>query len=450
MIASTSLIKIAELGLSGSVIKFTAEFYRSKNYIQLSKIIQTASISVFLGMGLFALAIFPIIIFFLPIFVPNSSVGQATEVLPYALLGIYISSVAGIFQSGLDGCNRMVARNLILIGANILYLIFSYLLIPAHGLVGLAISQILHGIVLLTACLFVLKLSIRNLPIIPLEWSVANFRLMFGYALNFQVSSLAMLLFEPATKIMMGKFSGLSGAAYYDMASQIVVKLRAILVSATQTLVPAIAGLSHEEKKNIRDLYLNIYSLVLFFSVPCFLLIPLILPAASVFWLGKVVQDIVLYGLILSFGWAVNTMALTAYFFNQGTGSMKWNTTGHVVIAGSNIAISYLMGSVFGGVGVAIGTSFALASGSIIILIRTHIVYGIKLKDIYPRDQIVLVARELLIMVMLGFSMVLFQAYSATYLIFNIVLYVLFSLILMTRHPIGKLLDRKIRGLDRK
>ena len=46
-----------------------------------------------------------------------------------------------------------------------------------------------------------------------------------------------MILFDSLTKVLMAKFGGATSAGYFEMANQVVVKGRALIVSANKAIV---------------------------------------------------------------------------------------------------------------------------------------------------------------------------------------------------------------------
>ena len=228
ILASTSVARLSDLGLTGSVVKFVARYRALKDDAQAADVVQTAAISIALAMGALVLLLYPLLDFLLRLSIPVQSMPQALSILPWAVFSLWLGSVGGVFQSGLDGCQRMDLRNILMVAGNLLFLGAALWLVPRYGLMGLAIGQAVQGLLLMLASWVTLRRQLKSLPWLPLHWSKSKFKEMFGYAVNFQVSAIAMLLFDPATKLLMSRFGGLSSAAYYEMASQLVVKLRAL------------------------------------------------------------------------------------------------------------------------------------------------------------------------------------------------------------------------------
>jgi len=387
VLAGTSVARLSDMGLTGSVVKFVARYHAVKDEVQAAEIVQTAVISIACVMAVLCLVIYPLLDDFLALVIPEASMPQAMSILPWAVFSLWLGSIAGVFQSGLDGCQRMDIRNIIMIFSNIFFLIAAVWAVPDFGLVGLAISQSLQVILLILVSWFVLRKQLKTLPWLPMLWRKDKFKEMFGYAVNFQINSVAILLFDPLTKLLMSRYGGLSSAAFYEMASQLVVKLRALIISANQALVPAVAELHELSPQKVRDVYLKAYRLLFFVTIPFYVAILIALPMISVLLIGYKEPHFILFVTILLASWGLNTLSGSAYFINLGTGDLKWNSISHVLMAILNVLFGFLLGSIFGAIGVVIGSMAALVIASGFVMYSVHKRYRIPFNTILPPEH---------------------------------------------------------------
>jgi O-antigen/teichoic acid export membrane protein len=387
ILASTSVARLSDMGLTGSVVKFVARYRALKDDKQAAEVVQTAAISIALVMAVLVLMIYPLLDVVLKLSIPAQSMPLALSILPWAVFSLWLGSVGGVFQSGLDGCQRMDIRNILMIAGNLLFLGAALWLVPHYGLVGLAVGQAAQGLLLMAASWLVLRYQLTTLPWLPVHWSKAKFKEMFGYAVNFQINSIAILLFEPITKLLMSRYGGLSSAAYYEMASQLVVKLRALLIVANQALVPAVAELHETSPEKVRDFYLKAYRLLFFVVVPFYTTILIALPMVSILWIGHSEAQFLLFGAFLAVGWGGNTLIVPAYFLNLGTGDLKWNSISHVVTAILNVLLGLILGPMLGGLGVAISAMTALIIASAFVIYALHKQHKIPFRAIVPSEH---------------------------------------------------------------
>ena len=61
VLASTSIARLSEMGLTGSVVNFVARYHALKDNEQAAEIVQTAAISIACVMGVLCLAVYPLL-----------------------------------------------------------------------------------------------------------------------------------------------------------------------------------------------------------------------------------------------------------------------------------------------------------------------------------------------------------------------------------------------------
>lgn len=448
VLATTSVAGIANLGLSGSVVKFVAKYMARRQEQAVVDVIQTAAISIGVAVGFLLVAVYPFAGWLLSLIVPSHALQDALAILPYGLISLWITIIASVFQAGLDGYHRIDLRSMLFTASAIFHLILCLLLVPAYGLMGLAYAQVIKVGVLFVATWFVLKRLIPKLPLVPCRWNRKLFLEMIGYGLNFQIASIAQLLYDPIVKGLLTKFGGLAMTGFYEMASRMVLQLRMILVSTNQVLVPTIADLQEKDPESIQKVYKDSYSLLFYIAVPFFLAIIAISPVISQLWLGVYESTFVVFSTLLALGWFLNTLTAPAFFANLGIGKLRWNTIGQVVIAVLNLGLGWLLGNIYGGVGVVLGWVISLAAGSSIIAVSYHYRYRIPMSELLPKESRgIMLASFCALAISLG--LYYWLSYKLTSLaIAVIVILVFFGIIIVPlwTHPMRKRLMGWIRG----
>jgi O-antigen/teichoic acid export membrane protein len=293
----------------------------------------------------------------------------------------------GIFQSGLDGHQRIDIRCWLLMTGAVLQLFLAFLLTPRFGLMGMAYVRIIQNFVILAASWLILRKIVPQLPSIPRRFNRSLFKEMIGYGANFQLIAFLNMFFEPVTKMFLGKFGSLAMVGYYEMANRMIQQVRALLVSANQTIVPAIAGLKEVSPEQIRSVYQTSYRLMFYLAVPIFSLMIVALPVISFLWIGHIESLFVTMGLIIALGWLLNTLNAPAYFVYLGIGELRWNVVSHLLIATLNLGMGFILGRHFGGLGVVSASASALGIGSAVIIISFSGKNGIPDSDMAPRDS---------------------------------------------------------------
>jgi O-antigen/teichoic acid export membrane protein len=385
VLATTSLTQVANLGLSGGVVKFVAKYISRGESENVSGVIQTATLSVATFVGIILLASYPLIKWLLRLVIPNQSLSLAFAILPYALLSLWIMLVSSIFQAGLDGYQRFDIRSLLIITGAIIHLLLCFVLAPTYGLIGVAYARVVQNIVILLCSWVLLRRYLPVLPFFPCSWDRKIFREIIGYGLNFQIISITIMLYDPITKGLLSKFGGLSMVGYYEMAHKMIQQFRGLIVSANQVLVPPIAALHEKTPEKIQSVYLGSYQLLFYLAFPLYSLVIICTPTISRLWIGHYENTFVIFGFLLAIGWLVNTLAAPAFFANLGIGKLRWNVIGHIAIAVLNAALGFVSGKLFGGLGVVIAWVISLAAGSSIVYISYHIEHKIPVIELLPK-----------------------------------------------------------------
>lgn len=449
VLATTSIAGIANLGLSGSVVKFVAKYLARGEEENVSAVIQTAMISLAILIGSVLLIGYPLIKLILKMVVPSKSFFLALSILPFALLSLWLKAIASVFQSGLDGFQKIYIRNILVMCSSIFYAVLCFIMAPTKGLLGLAYAQVINSSLLLLISWILIKKFLPVLPIIPYKWNRNIFKEIISYGVNFQAISITTMFYDPITKALLSKFGGLSMVGFYEMASRMIQQFRALIVSANQVLVPSIADLQEKNPEKIRSVYLTNYNLLFYLALPLYSLIIISTPLISNIWVGHYENSFIIFAVLLSIGWFLNTLASASYFANLGTGELRWNVIGHITIAILNAGLGFVFGLTFDGYGVVIAWIFALSLGSAVIYLSYHLINKIPLSKLFPQDSRIMIG---IFIVIIPISLVIQQRlnHSSNSLIFNIILILFFlfiSLIPLYFHPMRKRLMGWIKEL---
>jgi len=387
VLGTTSVAALANLGLSSSVVKFVAKYAAQGQDQIVVDVIQTAAISIAIAMGLLLTFVYPFAGWLLSLVLPSDALPDALSILPFSLIAMWIIAITSVFQSGLDGYHRIDLRSILHVASAIFHLVLCFVLVPVHGLMGLAYAQVVQVTVLLISTWLILKRIIGRLPLVPCRWNRKVFQEMLGYGLNFQVASISQLLYDPMVKLLLTKFGGLAMTGFYEMASRMVLQFRMVLISANQVLVPTIADLQEKDPEAIQKVYKYSYNLLFYLAVPFFLVVIAFTPIISQLWIGTYERVFVIFSVLLSFGWLLNTLTAPAYFANLGIGSLRWNTIGHVATALLNLGLGLLFGYIYGGIGVVLGWVISLMLGSSITTLSYHYRYRISMSELLPKES---------------------------------------------------------------
>ena len=271
VMASSTALSLGEVGLSRSIIKYVAKYLALGNNQIAREILQTGVISLSIILAIILFIIYPFLVWLFPLIFPTSSLELANTLLPFSLLYIWLNTLNRAFQAGLDGCMRTDLRGALVILGNLIFVVLVILLVPQFGLIGLVYAQLLQAITMILLGWGLLRTILDELPTIPYIWNLNHFREMIRYGANVQIIGLSVMMFEPVSKILLGKFGSLSMAGYYEIAQRLVSQTRAILLAANQALIPVVAHFFEINENRIRSIYRIDYKLLSYISFPAFM-----------------------------------------------------------------------------------------------------------------------------------------------------------------------------------
>ena len=407
VLASASASRLAGFGLSASVTHFVAKYIALDEPRRAAEAIETTALTLSVILALVLPVVYPLLSKILLHLFAADHLPDALSLLPYALLSLWISIVAEVFQSGLDGCQRMDVRAGLVLAGQTLLLALTFCLVPYFGLIGLAWAQIGQGSFLLILGWWLLRQRLPQFFRVPWRWKRDTFWEMMGYGANVQLASLSMILFDPLTKALMAKFGGATAAGYFEMANQVVIKGRALIVSANQAIVPKVAQLIDVMPQRLPTIYRENMQLIVLVTLPGCTLLFAWSGIASRILLGGYNTVFVFFMQIATIAWALNTFAIPAYFTNMGTGHVGWNTLSHVTIGGLNMILGYLLGSHFSARGVAFGYAGSLVVGSWLLIVIFHKINAVSWKALFSREHLCLASASMFILAYATFEVMM-------------------------------------------
>jgi len=404
VLASASASRLAELGLSVCTTRFVAKYIALVEPLRAAAAIETAALTLSVVLAIVSPAVYHLLTKILAHIFNTEYLLDALSLLPYALLSFCLTTVASVFQSGLDGCQRMDVRAGLVLTGQMLQLALAFWLVPHLGLIGLAWAQMGQGLFLLVFGWWLLRKCLPQLSRVPFCWRRDSFREMLGYGLNVQFASVSMILFDPLAKIFMTKFGGVSSAGYFEMANQVVFKGRALIVSANQAIVPKVAQLNEIIPQRLPKIYRDNMQLIALVTLPASTLLFAWAGIVSRILLGGYNTEFVFFLQLITVAWTLNVFASPAYFANMGTGNVGWNTLSHVTTGVLNVMLGFLLGSRFGAKGVAFGYAAALVVGSWLLIVIFQKLYVVSWKDLASREHLGLASASLFTLVFAFFG----------------------------------------------
>lgn len=446
----TAAASVGGLGLTGGALKFVSKHRARDDEDRVEQVVETSVVSVAAVFLVLLTVAYPLFAELLHVVVePSTRVGDAIAVLPYALVSFWFTSVSGVVQSCIDGTQRVFIRNILVMISALLYLGLAVLLVPEGGLIGLAQAQVLQSAVVLLGGWIALRVLIPGVSMIPHRWRKDVFKEMFSYSVNFQLVSVAQLMFQPVSKSLISKFGGVGPVFYFEMAHKLVFQIRALIVMAHQSLVPTIAHWHETSRERVQAIYKESFRVLLFLITAGLPLLVGLTPIISRVWIGSYEETFVVYAVLLFVGWFLNILINPAYFGYVGIGRMRWNVASHLTIGVLNVGLGLLLGLRFGGLGVVIAYTAAVLAGSVVPIWAYHHEYGIHWSELVGRHSAFLAAASLCGLILIYWMHETLRSVANPWLIL-IVLPIAYAVVIVVpvwRHPLRKRVRQSLPGL---
>lgn len=392
ILSFSSIANLANMGLTSGLVKFVAEYILEDDKSKLGKLIFTSILSMSILFIFLSLVILSGAQFFLGYVIDEKFLDIALVILPYSLGSLCINAIGGVFTSVLEGYQKNYIRNFIYILSGIVMYAGTILLTPLYQLKGVAIAQVLQSVfIFIAAMIFTIKINPNN-KIRHWKWSTQSFKELFNYGYKFQLVSVCQMLYEPATKLLLGKYGGLAFLGHYEMANKVVSQFRALLTNANQVVVPVVAEKAKlEEASFMQAFYIKMNRVLLLFNLPLSTSLIIAAPLISLLWLGNFNFDFIFSVLILSVATFFNVMCGPAYFSSMGQGRLNMLVLVHIGMAFANIVIGIIFGLYAGGYGIIIAWAISLAGGSLVLIFNYNKTLKISILDVFQKEEFKLI-----------------------------------------------------------
>ena len=346
----------------GTLPRFVSLASKDENPALVADFVDTTAIALFVFYGAIILVAWLPFRWMIQTTVESGYVDLGLTVMPYMLVSVLVTVISSSMASALDGLMRADLRAKVMIGGLLLQLLWNFILIPRYGIIGLAIAQLIQFVTLFWVCRLLLKARIPGLTWLPLRWSRTCFRQSLGYGLQMQAVSLSASFIEPAIRLFVNAFGGLSFVALYDIANKIIIQVRVLAASAISPTVPVFAAAETAALEDRVTIIAKANRLTIFLASVLIFGASAVAPFVGYFMLGHFEPLFVYLCAILITGQFLTIPTIVQYYHALAVAKMKWNIAGLGLTGALTFVLSFPMGYYLGGLGV---TSAAVAAAVI-------------------------------------------------------------------------------------
>ncbi len=373
--AITALSRAADVGASAgtsrSVAVHSASSDKTLAYVETGLLINSG---LYLLLGGILFVVFP---YLAPLVSKGPATADLHALMPYVIGSFVMMNVSAVTSSSLIGLYRSDLKSLITILGLVAQIVITWAFVGTLGLRALAIGQIAQYCIMAVASWFVItKVSTgRMLWRPPYRWNTVAARELFGYGMRAQGLNLAGFLFEPTTKFAISAICGVHALGIYELASRGLMQVRQVIVTPSGNLTPLFAKASTVGNRRVARTYGRAVATLVPLSIGSMLGLIAISPILSFIWVGRLETDFIAMTAILAVLWALNLMALPAYYLGLGANHLRWSIWGALATALSSPLLVIAMAPLVGDYGAALGAGIAIGIGAIITM-RTARAFG--------------------------------------------------------------------------
>ncbi len=367
-LAINGLTSLADLGLVGTSSKFVAEYYARKDFLGLTRLLNS-------GLTLFLLldSVIGTVLWCASSLLAGwlfrgSSVASAELIVlvRYFTLVIATNILIQLLASVTTGLQRLDLTNVI--GTlNVLLSAFfgALLLLQGWGLRGLVYGSIGAGLVTVTVYLVTIRRLLPQVALNPMRFDRAEARKMFGYSLRLYITQAAVAVHNQVEKVFLAMMVGVAAVGWYDIASDIALKIRGSIGFILSPVLPAASELNAlQDNSRMRELYYRTHKYLALCGVPVVCYVIAVSNRFVQLWLGPSMNMIPLPLSVLLLANFVNLASGPGFLIFAGSGFMKPGIKSAFFGLVLNIVLSLVLIYEFGFAGAVVGTSVSLILAS--------------------------------------------------------------------------------------
>lgn len=375
-LAVNGLTSLADLGLVGTLSKFVAEYYAQRDVKALARVINSGFAVFLLLAGFVALGLWaatPVIASWLF----RGCAASRTEVIGlFRLFAIVVATniLNLMFTSVTAGLQRVDITNLMGAGNLFLSALFSaFLLLRGWGLRGLVIGYIISSVLTTGAYLITIARLLPEVPMNPLSFDKQEARKMFGFSFRLYFTQAAVAVNTQVEKIFLALLVGVAAAGWYDIASDVAMKLRGALAFVLGPVLPAASELSAlGDEDRLRELYFRTHKYLALIGVPAVCLVAAISARFVELWIGPAMKMIVVPLVILVVVNLMNLATGPGFLIFAGRGHLKPGVDTAILGIVSNLVISFVLIYTSGFSGAVVGTAVSLIVAACYFIVIFH------------------------------------------------------------------------------
>ena len=366
--AISSMTSLADLGLVTTLSKHVAEFYALRDFRALSQLISTGLILYLVIACLLAGILWASSPLLLPALFRGSSVStEELRVLWYYLILLVVANILILlFSSVVIGLQRMdlstgISSLNLLSSAGLCVLFLTRNL----GLRGILYAYALAAWITSFAYIFVLRrlLPEAKLDLATCRWTLA--KEILNFSVKTYITQIAVVIHNQLEKIYLARFVGVASVGWYDISSDLALKLRGIPSLVLAPIMPAASELhALNDQGRLAHLYYRAHKYLASIGVPLAVYIVFVSKRFVELWVGPSLSFIAVPLSVLVIVNFTNLATGPGFLICVGEGKLRPGVYSALLGIVLNLSLSLFLIRAYGFQGAVLGTSLSLGIAS--------------------------------------------------------------------------------------
>lgn len=374
--AVNGMTSLTDLGMVGTLSKFVADHHARKDFVSLNRLLNTglalfASLSAVLVSLFWAGSSWIVATFFRGSAIQHS---ELVHLFRFFLVAIGANILTLLFSSVTSGLQRLDLTNMVG-SVNVLSsaVLGGVLLLRGWGLSGLVYGNTFAALLTLLIYWVMTKRLLPDVVLNPLRSDVLEAKNIFHFSFQLYLTQAAMVVHNQLEKLLLAIFVGVASAGWYDIASDVALKIRGGIGLLLSPVLPAASELSAlKDEYRLVELYYRSHKYLAFAGLPVVGFIAATSTRFVSLWVGP---NLMVIARPLSILLAVNFFNLTTgpgFLISVGRGDLKPGLQSALLGIVLNTVLSTSLVYLFGFAGAVVGTATSLVVASTYFLYLFH------------------------------------------------------------------------------
>jgi len=374
LVAVSGITSLADFGLVTSVSKHVAQYYALKDFRALSQLINTGLALYFVIACASAGILFAGARTLLSVLFRNNPLPPAMLMVlwQFLILLVFANILTLLLSSIVVGLQRMDLST----GISSLNLVLSAGLSVMFLRADLGLKGILYGYVSAAwvATLAYAYVVRRLLPKVEFKLANCSWRVakgVLGFSVKAYVTQVAVAIHNQIEKFYLASFVGVVSVGWYEISSDLALKLRTIPSLVLAPVMPAASELdARNDGQRMKELYMSAHKYLAFIGIPVVVYVALVAKRFVSLWVGPAYAFIAVPFCVLLAVNFVNLMTGPGFLIMVGRGKLRAGLNSAIAGIVLNLTLSLVLIRWYGFPGAVIGTSISLGLASALFLVE--------------------------------------------------------------------------------